>query len=464
MADDAKKPLKATDLALYAVAMTLSVRWIATAAAAGPAALVMWVAAMIGFMAPLVIATAELAGRFDDDGGLYVWTRETLGPFWGFMCGWLYWTCNISYFSGLLVFIVNILAMAAPSPVGEILKNPQLFLIVALVISVMVAAMHLLGLGAGKWLSNFGAAAGFALLGVLVVAGATLSLKHGPATDLIHADYLPKPTADIAILWGTMVFAFGGPEALAFLRNDVQGGIRKILQVLAIVALLLTLAYLAGTTAILSILSPGETGRLSGLPDAVNLSLGRLGVGYAAPFVLGLVGISMLGGYSSWFGVAARLPFAAGVDDVLPKAFGKKDPKTGAPVASILVQSAAVIALVLLSQSGGSGLKAAYDFLVAMSVLSYTLPFVFLFIVYIVAQKAPAPAHAWVPPGGRKTSLTIGWVGLVVALSAILCTLVPSPDELDKAGSVLKLVAASLVLAGAGAVFYGAAKRRKHRS
>ena len=45
-------------------------------------------------------------------------------------------------------------------------------------------------------------------------------------------------TADMAILWGTMVFAFGGPEALAFLRNEVDGGIRQILKVLAMVGAL----------------------------------------------------------------------------------------------------------------------------------------------------------------------------------------------------------------------------------
>ena len=143
------KALRFPDLLFYAASMALSIRWISSAAAAGPSSLPFWLFAVLVFSLPLILATGELTARFPQEGGVYAWTREAFGPFWGFLCGWLYWTCNISYFSGLLVFIVNILAMAAPSPVGEILKNPQLFLIVALVISVMVAAMHLLGLGAG---------------------------------------------------------------------------------------------------------------------------------------------------------------------------------------------------------------------------------------------------------------------------------------------------------------------------
>src|SRR5665213_2148461 len=97
------RPLRFSDLALYAVATSFSIRWIATAAAAGPASLPLW----------LVTATAELTCRFPGDGGIYAWTRATLGPFAGFLTGWLYWTCNLPFFSGLLYFIVTVLAEAA---------------------------------------------------------------------------------------------------------------------------------------------------------------------------------------------------------------------------------------------------------------------------------------------------------------------------------------------------------------
>ena len=83
------RKLKFWDLALYGVAMTLSIRWIATAAAAGPAALPLWGLAMVGFMAPLAVATAELTTRFSGDGGIYAWTGQTLGHFAGFLCAWL---------------------------------------------------------------------------------------------------------------------------------------------------------------------------------------------------------------------------------------------------------------------------------------------------------------------------------------------------------------------------------------
>ncbi|QUD86930.1 APC family permease [Phenylobacterium montanum] len=457
------KPLRFWDLVLYAVPMTLSLRWLSVAAAAGPASLPMWIAAVLSFMAPLVIATAEMAGRFEGEGGIYTWTREAFGPFAGFVCGWLYWTCNIPFFSGLLVFIVNVLAIAAGPKAVAMMQNPALFLACSLLLSIAVAAMHLMGLEMGKWISNFGAAAAVGVLLILIAAGAILALKPaGPATDFVHASYAPPLTADGAILWGTMVFAFGGPEALAFLRNDVEGGIRQILRALAMIGGLLTVSYIAGTSAILSILTPAQATRLSGVPEAVSQALGRLGLGRLAPFCLVLIAVALLGGYSSWFGVAARLPFAAGVDNFLPAAFGRRHPKTGAPIAAILTQSIAVIVLVVFSEisQAGASLKLAYDFLVDMTVISYTLPFVFLFAVYLKVQSRPAPAGAWTAPGGVAGGRAIGWTGLVVAVSAILCTLVPPADAADKAAVVWRLLIASGVLILGGVLIYVWGARR----
>ena len=447
------RSLRFADLVFYTLAMTLSIRWIAVAAAAGPGSLILWIMALLGFMAPLCLATAELTGRFDDNGGLYVWTRQTFGPFWGYLCGWLYWVCNMPYFSGLLVFMISVLSVAIGGPWGAALKTPMGVAVASSAVAVVIGLAHLQGLGAGKWLSNFGASAACALFVLLIVSGGILAAGGHSATDFTHAHYALPLDANTAILWGTVVFAFGGPEALAFLRGEVEGGTRQILRVLLVVGILLALAYCLATLGMLSVLSSGQISRLSGLPDTMRLSLTRLGLGILAPIVLFVLAATSLGGYSAWFGVAARLPFAAGEDRLLPESFAKRDPKTGAPRTALLVQIGAVITLVLVSQAGAT-LKAAYDFLVAMTVLSYILPFLFLFAVLIAAQNRPAPAGAWTIPGGPWAGRAVGVLGMIVTISALACTLVPSPDAADKAGAVIKLLIASGILVGVGAVAY----------
>ena len=409
-------------------------------------------------MAPLVVATAELTTRFAGDAGIYGWTREALGPFWGFLCAWLYWTCNLPFFSGMLYFIANSLAGAGGPRVHALLAQPLPFLAFAGVLAAAVSALHLLGLGAGKWLNTFGASATGVLVAFLIGAVAVLAVRHGAPRFMAGARWTAPLNADGAALWATMVFAFGGPEALALLRGDVEGGTPKILRVLAIVGVILVAAYLLGTFAILNLLAPSDITRLSGVPDALRLALQRLGLAPLAPVALIILALSMLGGYSAWFGVAARLPFVVGVDHFLPAAFAYRHPRTGAPVVSIVVQTGIVLLLIALGQLGET-VKGAYDFLVAMSVISYTIPFVFLFLVYLRVQSAPPPADGWTPGGPRRARL-IGAVGLGVTLSAIACTLVPSADAADKARAVVKLVVSSTVLIGAGCCLWAWAYRR----
>lgn len=447
------------DLFFYAASVALSIRWISVAAAAGPASLPIWGLAVLVFSAPLIVATAELTGRFAGEGGVYTWTGETFGPFWGFLCGWLYWVSNLPFFSGVLVFMLNLLALSM-GPAGKpLLDQPWLFTTVAVAISIAVGALHYVGLGTGKWLSNIGGGSNFVLLALLMVSAVGVGLKQGSATDFVHSSYRPPLDASGAILWATMVFGVAGSEALAFMRNDVRGGMRTILAVLASVALVQIAFYLAGTGSLLVILTPQTATRLSGLPDALILGLKTLGLGQLAPLVLLSAFLCSLGSYSAWFGVGARLPFAAGIDAYLPAAFGKRDPRSGAPVVSIAVQTVIVAVIVVISQAGET-LKGAYDFLVAMTVLSYTLPFLFLFAVFLAVQRRPAPRDAWRLPGGRAAALAVGAVGLTAAIVAVLCTLVPSPDAEDQMGEMVKLVFASAVLIFSGVAFYAAARSR----
>lgn len=448
------------ELVLYSTALTFGIRWLATAAAIGPASLPIWILAAVGFLTPLAIATAEMAGRFEGEGAVYAWSRDTMGPFAGFLCGWIYWVCNLPYFSSALFYVIEVLAYISPEWRAA-LEPTWVRLAITTALAVSIAGASLVGMAAGKWLPVFGAVASFVLVAVLLVVATMLGGRDGPATNFATADYAPPFDANGAILWATMVFGFAGAEAVALLRNDIEGGMKRLVRAIALIGGFLVVTYLAGTVAMLSIITPEQASRLQGLPEALQLGFERVGASGLTPIAMVLLALVMLGGYAAWFGAAARLPYAAGLDHVLPKAFAWRDPKTGAPVASILVQTVAVVALVWLSQADGANVRAGYDFLISMSTLSYTLPFLFLFAAYLIAQRKPAPAGAWVAPGGRGGALTIGAVGFIVTLSAVLCSLVPSPDAEDQLGTTLKLLLASAVLLLSGVVLYALAKRPK---
>ena len=79
-----KRSLGFRDLTLFYVVSTLSIRWIATAAAAGPGTILVWVFAcsVSSFRSPPASWPSPRA--IPQEGGIYVWTREAFGDFTGF--------------------------------------------------------------------------------------------------------------------------------------------------------------------------------------------------------------------------------------------------------------------------------------------------------------------------------------------------------------------------------------------
>ena len=299
------------------------------------------------------------------------------------------------------------------------------------------------------------------LVALLALTAVGVGLRQGSATDFVHASYRPPLDANGAILWATMVFGVAGCEALGFLRNDVRGGMRTILAVLATVSLVQVAFYLVGAASLLVILTPQAATRLSGLPDALILGLSTLGLGGVAPLVL-VGGVPLLAGLLQRL-VRRRRAAAVRGGASTPSCRAASAGAIRAPARrwSRSPRRPAVVAVIVVISQAGDTLKGAYDFLVAMSVLSYTLPFLFLFVVFLVVQRRAPPDGAWRTPGGRGVALGMGAMGLAATALAAACTLVPSPDAKDPAGEMIKLVVASAVLLLAGVAFYVGARWRK---
>src|SRR3989441_12363477 len=157
------------DLVLYYSVTGFSLRWIATAGAAGPSALVIWMIAALGLFVPLVFSVLELSSRYPEEGGVYVWSKRAFGPFAAFLTGWTYWGSNLPYFPGLLYFAAaNALFIGGPAW-QTLSTHTAYFIIVSLAGLALAVVLNVVGLNVGKWLNNVGALAGWTP-GLLLIA------------------------------------------------------------------------------------------------------------------------------------------------------------------------------------------------------------------------------------------------------------------------------------------------------
>ena len=449
------KRLRLLDAALYALVIGTGMRWIAVAAAVGPPSLLLWMIALLTFYVPLAAATAELTGRVKGEGGIYAWSRDGFSPMAGFLCGWFYWISLMPYFAGTLVFLSGLILSAA----GLNAKDPAAVFVISSALTVAVTTLQLEGLKYGKWLPNAGAAGMWLVFAVVVGMAAVLGLRGQAATDFETASYMPQWSFGIAILWGTIMFAYSGVEAMAFLRNEIEGGLQSIVRVLVLVGDGAFVIYLGGTVALLAVLPSSALTRLLGFPAAVSLGLAHVGLAYLAAPAIALFALSMLGAFVGWFGVGAQLPFAAGLDNFLPPAFGWRHPRTGAPVAAILLQGGVTLAIVMLSQVN-STVASAYDILVAMSIVTVAIPYLLMFVTQFVQAKTPPPADGWKPPGGALASRALAMLGGLSTVIAIVCSVLPNSNDPHPLQSVLKIVLSSLGACIVGLLFYAWASRQ----
>jgi amino acid transporter len=96
-------------------------------------------------------------------------------------------------------------------------------------------------------------------------------------------------------------------------------------------------------------------------------------------------------------------------------------------------------------------------------VLTFVIPYLWMFIAYWKVQSRPAEGLDFKTPGGPVVGRIVAVVGLLVTVSAILGSLVPSPDATDAMGTFIKLVVASAVMIGIGAAIYGVHYLRSRR-
>ncbi len=447
------------DVTLLYIVTGVSLRWIATAAAAGPGSVLVWLGAFLLFYVPLALGVLELSSRYPQEGGLYVWTRQAFGDFPGFIAGWCYWTSNLPYFPAVFYFAAsNALYIGGRSWTG-LGHSTTYFMVFALLALALITVLNIVGLKHARWLHNVGGYGMWIPVAVVIAMGVVSFHRFGSATQFTAAAMAPSFQFKDMIFWASLAFAFSGCEAASFMSGEIKDARRTIPRALVVAGLIVAACYIAGTIAVLVALPAGQVDSLAGLMQAITATASRLGWLGVVPAVALLITLGNLGAAGGYLAAIARIPFAVGIDRMLPPAFGRLHPRYGTPHVAILTQTALGAAFVFLGQAG-TNVKGAYDVLVSMGIITSFIPFVFLFLALIRLQREPAAAGVILVPGGPRVAILLGCVGLVTTLCAIGLAVMPAADEANKPLAVAKIVGLTAILLSLGWAIYAASKWR----
>jgi amino acid transporter len=106
--------------------------------------------------------------------------------------------------------------------------------------------------------------------------------------------------------------------------------------------------------------------------------------------------------------------------------------------------------------------KGAYDVLVSMAIISYFIPYLFMFASMIRLQREPVGPDVIRVPGGRPVAVALAALGFAVTTISIGLALIPAEDEPNKVLAVSKVAGLTILLVAGGALVYFLGRRREH--
>jgi len=300
----------------------------ANIATVGPAVLVSY--AVAGALMFLVMRMlAEMSAADGQAGSFADHTRAGLGPWAGFVCGWLYW-----YFWVVVVGIeaiagAAILQLWIPLPVWQI----------GLVLMVLLTATNLLSTRSyGEFEFWFASIKVAAIIAFIVVAGSYalgLTSPTGPtvANLVAHGGFAPFGAA--AVLAGVtgIVFSMTGAEIVTVVAAESSEPSRAIAAMTTSLILRILLFYVGSVLCILAVVPWPEI--VPGLsPFAAALE--RMDVPYAATIMNVIVLVAVLSCLNSGLYVTSRMLFGLAANGDAPRGLVALD-RRGVPTRAILI-------------------------------------------------------------------------------------------------------------------------------
>ena len=269
-------------------------------------------------------ASAQLAAAYPTSGGTYVYGRERLGDWWGYLAGWGF---VVGKTASCAAMALTFAAYVAPSG----WQRP-----IAAGAVIGLAAVNYRGVTRTARLARIIVVAVLAVLAVVSAAG--LTGPAGPAAVDGGSAYGVLQAA------GLLFFAFAGYARIATMGEEVREPQRTIPRAILLALGITVVVYAVIGFALLHVLGPDRlAGSIAPLADAVHAA----GWSWAAPLVRVGAAAASLGALLALIAGVGRTALAMAREEDLPRWLSAVHPRYQVPHRAEVALAGLVCALVL---------------------------------------------------------------------------------------------------------------------
>ena len=189
-------------------------------------------AAGMGIIAACV---AEVASRFEQAGGPYLYAKVAFGRFLGLQTGWLLWVTRVSAAAAVANVFIDYLSGFWPQA-----KGPATRLVILTILVGGLAAVNIRSVKIGTRVSNFFAVAKLLPLVILVVGGLVFIHIHGSPVSPVAESHPAGAWMNAVLL---LIFAYAGFEAALIPAGEVTNPARDTPVALMAALVVVTTVY-----------------------------------------------------------------------------------------------------------------------------------------------------------------------------------------------------------------------------
>jgi basic amino acid/polyamine antiporter, APA family len=310
-------------------------------AAFSPAAEVAGVGLLIGLAVAALVAycnataSAQLAAQYPTSGGTYIYGRERLGPWWGFLAGWGF---VIGKIASCAAMALTFAAYVAPGP----WQRP-----VAVAAVIILATVNYFGITRTAALTKIIVAVVLATLALVVAASLSGSTTTaGESWDLLAGGWYG--TLQSA---GLLFFAFAGYARIATMGEEVRDPERTIPRAILTALTIAVSIYLVVGASILMILGPA---RVASSPAPLAAAVDAAGWAWAGWVVRLGAAAAALGALLALIAGVGRTTLAMARHDDLPDWLAAVHDRHQVPHHAEVAVAGLVCVLILLTDLRGA--------------------------------------------------------------------------------------------------------------
>ncbi|WP_315082093.1 amino acid permease [uncultured Clostridium sp.] len=323
----------------------------------GPlATIIAWIITTIGSIL-IAISFANLGSRYPATGGAYQYTKEAFGEFTGFLSAWLYWNGSWIGNAAIIVALSSYSASIIPA-----LQNPLASIIYTSSLLWIFTILNIVGVKEAGKIQTFVTVFKIAFFGIFIIA----AFLNFDKINLMPLMPQGKGLSTIPLAATSTLWAFVGLESSTVTAGEIRDpekNVRKSTIYGLIIASIIYILISVGSMGAMSNLKLSNSS--APLTDILTNIFGHsIGKGLTIAVVICILGTTI-----GWLLSTARVSYAAGIDGVFPKFFGKLHPKYGTPINSLIAGS--VLVNILLIMNYQKSMVSAFTFITILATLSF---------------------------------------------------------------------------------------------